>query len=110
MKNKGITLVALVVTIVIMLILAGVTLNIALGDNGLFKMTRQAVNRYKTAQGDEEEAMQDLSDEIYGLIGKGKDDETTGKMTTQAFVDLLNGEREEESWKMGKEYPILSWQ
>ena len=80
MKNKGITLVALVVTIVIMLILVGVTLNIALGDNGLFKMTRQAVNRYKTAQGDEEEAMQDLSDEIYGLIGKGKDDETPGEM------------------------------
>ena len=81
MRNKGITLVALVVTIVIMLILAGVTLNIALSDNGLFRMTRQAVNRYKTAQGDEEEAMQDLSDEIYGLIGKGKDDETPGEMT-----------------------------
>ena len=39
-RNKGITLVALVVTIVIMLILAGVTLNIALGENGLFKMAK----------------------------------------------------------------------
>ena len=49
MKNKGITLVALVVSIIIMLILAGVTLNIALGENGLFKMTQQAVRSYDTA-------------------------------------------------------------
>ena len=47
MKNKGITLVALVVTIVIMLILAGVTLNLTLGDNGLFKMTQKAAEAYQ---------------------------------------------------------------
>ena len=47
---------------------------------------------------------------VLAAVRLRKDDETTGKMTTQAFVDLLNGEREEESWKMGKEYPILSWQ
>ena len=33
--EKGITLLALAVTIIIMLILAGVTLNAALGDHGL---------------------------------------------------------------------------
>ena len=32
-KNKGITLVALVVTIVVLLILAGVSINLVLGDN-----------------------------------------------------------------------------
>ncbi len=47
MKNlkrnaKGITLIALVITIIILLILAGVTLNIALGENGLFKMASQS--------------------------------------------------------------------
>ena len=42
MRNKGITLVALVVSIIIMPILAGVTLNIALGENGLFKMAQKA--------------------------------------------------------------------
>lgn len=35
-EEHGITLVALVVTIIILLILAGVTINMALGDNGLF--------------------------------------------------------------------------
>ena len=41
-QEKGITLIALVVTIIILLILAGVTLNIALGENGLFKMASQS--------------------------------------------------------------------
>lgn len=36
-NNKGITLVALVVTIVILLILAGVSLNLVLGDNGIVR-------------------------------------------------------------------------
>ncbi len=78
MKNKGITLVALVVTIVIMLILAGVALNLALGDNGLFKMASQTVEKYKTAQSEEESTMQELVDELHGIIGKGKDDKTPG--------------------------------
>ena len=38
MKNKkGITLISLVVTIIILLILAGVTLNMVLSNNGIFK-------------------------------------------------------------------------
>ncbi len=49
MKNKGITLVALVVSIIIMLILAGVTLNITLGDNGLIGQTKKAVKSYEAA-------------------------------------------------------------
>ena len=34
-KNKGITLVALVVTIVVLLILAAVSINLVLGQNGV---------------------------------------------------------------------------
>ena len=34
-EMKGITLVALVVTIVVLLILAGVSINLVLGDNGI---------------------------------------------------------------------------
>ncbi len=57
MKNKGITLVALVVTIIIMLILAGVTLNIALGENGLFKQAQTAVEKTKEASNAEQRQM-----------------------------------------------------
>ena len=39
-NNKGITLVALVVTIVILLILAGITINLTLGNNGIIKKAK----------------------------------------------------------------------
>ena len=43
MRNeRGITLIALVVTIVVLLILAGVTITYALGDNGLFGSANKA--------------------------------------------------------------------
>ena len=35
-KNKGITLIALVITIIVLLILAGVTIASLSGDNGIF--------------------------------------------------------------------------
>lgn len=43
MKNeRGITLIALVVTIVVLLILAGVTMTYALGENGIFTSAQKA--------------------------------------------------------------------
>ena len=43
LKNKkGITLVALVVTIVVLLILAGVSINLVLGDNGIIAKAKEA--------------------------------------------------------------------
>ena len=41
-NKKGITLVALVVTIVVLLILAGVSLNLLIGNNGVFTRAKQA--------------------------------------------------------------------
>ncbi len=48
-ENKGITLVALVVTIVILLILAGVTLNITLSNDGIFNKAKKATKEYQIA-------------------------------------------------------------
>ena len=42
-KKKGITLIALVITIVIMLLLAGVAIQMALGENGL--ITKSIVSK-----------------------------------------------------------------
>ena len=41
-KQKGITLVALVISIIVMLILAGVSLNMTIGDNGIIKQAQSA--------------------------------------------------------------------
>ena len=50
-EMKGITLVALVVTIVVLLILAGVSINSILGDNGIITKAKEAAE--KSAQGRE---------------------------------------------------------
>ena len=36
-NEKGITLIALVITIIVLLVLAGVSLSLVLGDNGVIK-------------------------------------------------------------------------
>ena len=57
-KNaKGITLVALVVTIVILLILAGVTITMTLGQNGLFTRAQAARKEYKQSEVQEDLSM-----------------------------------------------------
>ena len=43
-KNKGITLIALVITIIVLLILAGVSINILIGENGLLTKSQDAAN------------------------------------------------------------------
>ncbi|MCI8345188.1 MAG: hypothetical protein HFJ42_04385, partial [Clostridia bacterium] len=60
MKNKGITLIALVITIVLLIILAGITINIGLGENGLFARAKEARNKYLTAEREEEIALNEL--------------------------------------------------
>ena len=49
-SKKGITLVALVVTTVVLLILAGVSINLVLGDNGIIKKANQAASVTKEAE------------------------------------------------------------
>ena len=51
-ENLGITLIALVITIVILIILAGIIINVSLSDNGIFKKAKEAselssISKYK---------------------------------------------------------------
>ena len=63
-KEKGITLIALVVTIVVLLILAGVSINLVLGQNGLINKAKDAQNRTIEARDNEEKDMSGISDWI----------------------------------------------
>ena len=49
-NKKGITLIALVVTVVVLIILAGVSINAVLGDNGITKKANQAASVTKEAE------------------------------------------------------------
>ena len=52
--NTGITLIALIITIVILIILAGVTISISFKENGIFQKTKQAADAYQTASEQEQ--------------------------------------------------------
>ena len=69
-NNKGITLVALVVTIVVLLILAGVSINLVLGDNGIVKRAQEAKNKTEEDLANTQEVMNQMTDEITEAIGE----------------------------------------
>jgi len=80
-KQKGITLIALVVTIVILLILSGISLNIVLGNNGIITKAQEAkiTNNHSTVY----EAMQLQYDNYYT-------ESTTGENDADFITDLKN--------------------
>lgn len=69
-NQKGITLIALVITIVIILILAGVTLNLVLGDNGIIKQAQKAADLTKESMENEEKDFGILADELDEIIAQ----------------------------------------
>ncbi len=52
--QKGITLVALVITIVVLIILAGISISMVLGQNGLFNKAKQGRENYAAAANQEQ--------------------------------------------------------
>lgn len=52
-QNHAITLISLVITVIILLILAGVTLNIIIGDNGLLNKSEQSVSEHEKQEATE---------------------------------------------------------
>ena len=61
--QKGITLIALVITIVVLLILAGVTLKLVF-NGGLIDKSQSAVDKYSQAQQNETEQLADLAEKL----------------------------------------------
>lgn len=68
-RNKGITLIALVITIVVLLILAGVTIATLTGDNGLLKRAQDAKNKTEQAQKDEQNILNNYEDKLNEYTG-----------------------------------------
>lgn len=69
--TKGITLVALVITIIILLILSGVTISLTLGENGLVKRSEGAKGEY-TKSSIKEELEMDISNLLIEKRSKGE--------------------------------------
>ena len=59
-KQTGITLIALVITVIVLLILAGVTIAALSGDNGILTRAKEAKEKTEQAQKDEEKILSEM--------------------------------------------------
>lgn len=78
-KNAGITLVALVITIIILLILAGTTIGLAMNHSGLFEKTKLATEEYNNKVEQEETELGNATNEIESYIDGNRDTVTIPK-------------------------------
>ena len=67
-KQQGITLIALVVTIVVLLILAGVTVSLILDENGIIAKSKDARARWNNAQMNEEKNMGEIDKTLDEIV------------------------------------------
>jgi hypothetical protein len=66
--QKGITLIALVITIIVLLILAGITINLTVGQNGIITTAQQAGKNYQQAAEDEQTQLAEFLTETTGTV------------------------------------------
>lgn len=85
--NTGVTLVALVITIIILLILAGIVINNALSDNGIIKRAQLTKNETEDAINEEEIGLQYYQNEIDKRTNNSNETVTISK---QEYEDLKN--------------------
>lgn len=62
--QKGITLVALVITIIVLIILAGVSIALLVDQDGIVNKAKDAKTNYQTAAGEEANTISDLFTKI----------------------------------------------
>ena len=88
LKEKGITLIALVVTIVVLLILAGVSLNAIFSENGIIKRAKDAQNKMDEATQNDLDSINELNNWIDGKTnGTTGGNETGGNTTLKSYEE-----------------------
>ena len=82
-KNEGITLIALVITIIVLLILAGVTIAMLTGENGLLSRATSTTSAQKAAEAKERAALA-VADVYAGVLQDFYVNNKTSGFTTTA--------------------------
>jgi len=86
-NNKGITLIALVVTIIVLLILAGVSIAMLTGDNGILSRGQEAAYKNDVGNAKDEIAMK-IAEAItnWNAVKYGNSTETISESTIDAYI------------------------
>ena len=81
-KEKGITIVALSVTIIVLLILAGISIKLVLDNNGIIGNAQTAKNQYIEAEANTEQGIGELSNALSSNLNHNRDDGTNTTTNT----------------------------
>lgn len=95
-NSKGITLIALVITIIVLIILAGVSINLVIGDNGIITKAKEAKTETEQAKLNEEVALNEI---VEYMENNGAT--TSGGSTLKKDI---NGVEEGQSGYLGSGY------
>ena len=100
-ERRGVTLIALVITIIVLLILAGVTIAMLTGDNGIISKAMQAKNKTEEARKTEEAGLKKIENYINGKSAEAgvvvqdlksiKGDGTEGEVIGEKVSDGAGG-------------------
>ena len=86
LKENGITLIALVVTIVVLLILAGVSVNALFGNSGIIEKAKEAQNKMNKATENDQKQIGELTNwldnQVNGTTGSDDNQTTLPKIST----------------------------
>ena len=111
-REKGITLIALIVTIIVLLILAGVTINLAVSNQGIFNKAKTATRAYKNASENEQTGLDEADKEIESYLPgvRYKDAKgVTQTLTKDTPAGTKIGTTENISGKDGETGVNLDW-
>ncbi|MBO5479463.1 MAG: hypothetical protein J6A04_07290 [Clostridia bacterium] len=91
-QNKGITLIALVITIIVLLILAGITINLTIGQDGILKRAQEAGKNYTNAAEYEQTQLAEFTNQAENIInGLGGNNGPEPKYTMVDGVPVPKG-------------------
>lgn len=98
-KNSGISLVALVVTIIVLIIIAGISISLVLGPKGILEKAKQSEKNYIEASKQEEKDL----DELYSSILVATGDNSKITISVEDLKTIIQKEVEETTNKIQEE-------
>ena len=87
----GITLIALVVTIVVLLILAGITISLVFSDNGIIKKAQEAANKTQEAVNREQSELNQLYNELESALNSVPEPEPEPPLPSDGTYSEIKG-------------------
>lgn len=100
-KNNGITLIALVITIIVLLILAGITVNLVMGENGIIKKAAKAKEDISVAQNEETVELAKSTNQIDKIIGSSRENELENS-ELKLVTSILNSSTNKGTYQMNQ--------